>query len=244
MILESAGCANCGRGNGEFTATVGTPKIRGVVLPRWSPDGSAIAFLTEQPDFNEIWLIRPDGTGLRQLTHLSHDAGDLAWSPDGTWLACSVNRNGSFDLALIDVQTGEPPSSARPGASTPARTGPPTGKPSPSKHQSPTQPPDLDPVWMWKRAPSPNLTFSVPRPRPPRARNPRTCVVQEFRRAGNPRVSLSPRQTQRCGGHPSTRRPLLTVRHGLGHPRPIFRRKRLHLARPKLSWQYGVRFQV
>ncbi|NJN44440.1 MAG: hypothetical protein HC806_06790, partial [Anaerolineae bacterium] len=89
---------------GQVRTLIGTPKIR-AWSPRWSPDGSLIAFLTEQPDFNEIWLIQPDRENIRQLTHLGHDAGDLAWAPDGGRIACSVNRHGSFDLALVDAQS-------------------------------------------------------------------------------------------------------------------------------------------
>ncbi|HNB51620.1 MAG TPA: S9 family peptidase [Anaerolineales bacterium] len=127
---------------GNSRELVGTPKIR-AWSPRWSPDGSVIAFLTEQPDFNEIWLIRPDGTGLRQLTHLGHDAGDLAWSPDGARIACSVNRNGSFDLALIDAQSGEP-TFLRPSGGFHARPNwSPDGKALTFEYESPIQPPDL-----------------------------------------------------------------------------------------------------
>ncbi len=126
---------------GQVRTLAGMPKIR-AWSPRWSPHGQ-IAFLTEQPEFNEIWLIRPDGEGLRQLTHLGHDAGDLAWSPAGTRLACTVNRSGSFDLALIDAATGEahflPPaggSHARPNWS-------PDGAWLTVEYESPLQPPDL-----------------------------------------------------------------------------------------------------
>jgi dipeptidyl aminopeptidase/acylaminoacyl peptidase len=75
--------------------------------PRWSPDGSLLAFLSQRSGWNEIWLIRPDGGGLRQLTHLGHEVADLAWSPDGVRLACTVNRNGAADLALVDTQNGQ-----------------------------------------------------------------------------------------------------------------------------------------
>jgi dipeptidyl aminopeptidase/acylaminoacyl peptidase len=32
---------------------------------------------------------------------------DLEWSPDGTQIACTVNRQGAFDLALLAVDSGE-----------------------------------------------------------------------------------------------------------------------------------------
>jgi dipeptidyl aminopeptidase/acylaminoacyl peptidase len=143
---------------GKSWQLVGTPKIR-AWSPRWSPDGSVIAFLTEQPDFNEIWLIRPDGEGARQLTHLSHDAGDLAWSPDGTRLACSVNRNGSFDLALIDVQSGEPTCLGSTGGFHSRPNWSPNGKTLTVEYESPTQPPDLYRVDVETRAVT-QLTFS------------------------------------------------------------------------------------
>ncbi len=91
---------------GQVRTLVGTPKRR-AWSPRWSPDGSMLAYITEQPDFNEIWLISRDGVHNRQLTHISNDAADIAWSPDSAWLACSINRDGSFPLALVNAQTGE-----------------------------------------------------------------------------------------------------------------------------------------
>lgn len=52
--------------------------------PAWSPDGSRIAF-----DRNEIWTIRPDGTGALRHTQASATQGQSSptWSPDGAYLA-------------------------------------------------------------------------------------------------------------------------------------------------------------
>lgn len=59
--------------------------------PTWSPDGSMIAFSSNREGFSDIWVVRADGTGLRQLTDLSEQgvdsAGLPAWSPDGSVIA-------------------------------------------------------------------------------------------------------------------------------------------------------------
>jgi Tol biopolymer transport system component len=91
---------------GQIRPLTGAPKQKDW-WPRWSPDGSLIAFLSQRSGFNEVWPIRSDGEGIHPLTHLGMDVSDLAWSPDGTRLACTVNREGAFDLALIDVASGD-----------------------------------------------------------------------------------------------------------------------------------------
>jgi len=92
--------------SGEVSELTGSPKQKDW-SPRWAPDASQIAFLSERSGWNEVWLIRPNGSGLRQLTHLNCDVADLAWSPDGSRLACTINNGGAFDLALIAVDSGQ-----------------------------------------------------------------------------------------------------------------------------------------
>jgi dipeptidyl aminopeptidase/acylaminoacyl peptidase len=57
-------------------------------LPRWSPDGSRIAFLSTRKDEKQaqIYLIPADGGEARQLTNLQGSVNSLSWSPDGTRL--------------------------------------------------------------------------------------------------------------------------------------------------------------
>jgi dipeptidyl aminopeptidase/acylaminoacyl peptidase len=84
----------------------GQAKIR-AWRPRFSPDSAAIAFTSEQGGWNDLWLIRPDGEGLRQLSKLGADIVQHEWSPDSKTLAVIVNRAGAFHLGLLDAQSGE-----------------------------------------------------------------------------------------------------------------------------------------
>lgn len=61
--------------------------------PRWSPDGSLIAFVSDRSGNRDIWLMKPDGTEMENLTnHLALDEAP-AWSPDGMWLAFASTRD-------------------------------------------------------------------------------------------------------------------------------------------------------
>ncbi|MFB0519079.1 MAG: prolyl oligopeptidase family serine peptidase, partial [Acidobacteriota bacterium] len=63
-----------------------TNSPRGDSQPRWSPDGSQIAFTSTRTGRPQVWLIRLEGGEARQLTNLSTGASGAIWSPDGKWL--------------------------------------------------------------------------------------------------------------------------------------------------------------
>jgi hypothetical protein len=67
--------------------------------PRWSPDGTQIAF----SDDTTLYVIHPDGTGRRPVgpKHLYYPRAD--WSPDGNWLIARTHNR----LELINVLTDE-----------------------------------------------------------------------------------------------------------------------------------------
>ena len=67
----------------------------------WSPDGRTIAFVSNRDGDDEIFTMRADGTGLRQLTRNTVLRSGVpvmdhapAWSPDGKHLAFVSNRDG------------------------------------------------------------------------------------------------------------------------------------------------------
>jgi TolB protein len=55
--------------------------------PRWSPDGSRLAFVSNRDGDDEVFVMNADGTGVRQLTRNRVRDETPAWSPDGTRIA-------------------------------------------------------------------------------------------------------------------------------------------------------------
>ena len=64
--------------------TLGTENL----YPKWSPDGTKIAFLGKRMDtaeyVAEVYVMNATGTGLKQLTNLHNSTYSPQWSPDGT----------------------------------------------------------------------------------------------------------------------------------------------------------------
>ena len=65
-----------------------TPVVRGMGIdtqPTFSPDGQWIAFVSDRSGADNLWIVRPDGSGLRQVSFGADDStlASPAWSPDG-----------------------------------------------------------------------------------------------------------------------------------------------------------------
>lgn len=78
--------------------------------PAWAPDGSRIAFhvtgeFTSQGVQRNIFVVNPDGTGLRQLT-TDGTSSEPSWSPDGSQLVFASTAAGSSDLHVMDIDGG------------------------------------------------------------------------------------------------------------------------------------------
>jgi Tol biopolymer transport system component len=70
---------------------MGTAEISGRA-PAWSPDGQWLAFESNRigtPELSAVYLIKRDGSHLKQITEYELNASRPVWSPDGQSLAVS-----------------------------------------------------------------------------------------------------------------------------------------------------------
>lgn len=71
--------------------------------PSWSPDGSKLAFQSDQDGDNEIYTMNPDGSGIRKLTDNSEYDSSPVWSPDGKELLFDSERDGDTEIYKINA---------------------------------------------------------------------------------------------------------------------------------------------
>ncbi len=82
-----------------------------VGLPRWSPDGTKIAFSSHQPGQTwHIFLVSPEGGDPEQITSGDSDQLDPSWSPDGNSLIfggypASVRLSKEDAIHILDLKT-------------------------------------------------------------------------------------------------------------------------------------------
>lgn len=66
--------------------------------PRWSPDGTKIAYVNT----SQLWIMNADGTS-PELIHGGVMFGGLSWSPDGKRIVFTANG----EITIMDLQTRE-----------------------------------------------------------------------------------------------------------------------------------------
>ena len=81
--------------------SAGPQRVRGIVHPVVSPDGSQVAFAA----LGDLWRMAAGGEPER-LTHDASLETDPAWSPDGASLAYSSDRDGFMNIWVRDLRSG------------------------------------------------------------------------------------------------------------------------------------------
>ena len=77
------------------------------MLPRWSPDGSQIAFLSKRSPKEktpQIYLIAFTGGEARKLTAIDGEIREMCWSPDGKKILCAIRKIDADELEKNEQQ--------------------------------------------------------------------------------------------------------------------------------------------
>lgn len=74
-------------------------------VPRWSPDGTKIAFISNRDrDRENVFVVDSAGGEAKQLTHVDDIVNDIAWRPDGRALAFGAGFGIGDWIGLVDLE--------------------------------------------------------------------------------------------------------------------------------------------
>ncbi len=76
--------------------------------PAWSPDGDRIAFTSTVGDQDDLFVMRADGSDVRQLTDDAASDWAVSWTLDGSALLFNSDRDGgTYHIHRLDLATTE-----------------------------------------------------------------------------------------------------------------------------------------
>ena len=87
-----------------------TPNIPYALQPNfcWSPDGSQLAFLSDQHGHFSAYVIPATGGEAQLILDTGHPAWQVEWSPDGKHLAVCCEMHGQdYGIFIVDLETKE-----------------------------------------------------------------------------------------------------------------------------------------
>lgn len=75
--------------------------------PRWSPDGTQIAFTSNRYGSNDVFTMKQDGTDIQRLTFDSASETISSWTPDSKRILGSTNSWGRANLFSVNAKGGD-----------------------------------------------------------------------------------------------------------------------------------------
>ena len=110
---EPGGALFRSRVDGRDRRELAPPRISLLMGPRWSPDGSRLAFAgRERGERYKVYVVSADGRGLRAVAEEAREPASPTWSPDGTSLMFGrppdhlAEPGAPKAIHIVDVETG------------------------------------------------------------------------------------------------------------------------------------------
>jgi TolB protein len=75
--------------------------------PAWSPDGKQLAVVLSKDGPSQIYLMNPDGSNVRRITHSGAIDTEPFYSPDGQFIYFTSDRGGSPQIYRMPSQGGD-----------------------------------------------------------------------------------------------------------------------------------------
>lgn len=75
--------------------------------PAFSPNGRQIVFTSTRAGTPQLYLMDAEGTNLRRLTFEDSFADEASWAPDGVRIAYTTKVDDRFQIAVLDLRTGQ-----------------------------------------------------------------------------------------------------------------------------------------
>ncbi|HTK07927.1 MAG TPA: hypothetical protein VL485_12215 [Ktedonobacteraceae bacterium] len=84
--------------------------LQQISSPVWAPDSQRILFLSDQNDqHQQIWLTSIEGEEAQKLTTMAFGVNEIAWSPNGRWLAFTalaapLAQQGEVEMGAVSAR--------------------------------------------------------------------------------------------------------------------------------------------
>ncbi len=75
--------------------------------PKFSPDGSHLAFVWDKPGNYEVYICNSDGSGVKQLTSKKGNTMEFDWSADGKKIVYEAINDDVSSISVIDIDSGK-----------------------------------------------------------------------------------------------------------------------------------------